>query len=315
MSHTTGNITPLIRADLWTSEIKEILEDELMGMKYVRMLSSFPDGDTFHIPSIGQAEVDDYVEDQDVKFQALATGDFTFQITEYKSAATYITDKAKQDSFYADQLIASFVPKMTRAIMVEVESDIMSLASQQTAGDLNEINGAAHRFVASGASGEITLQDFAKAKLALKKANAGDRNLVAIVDPSVEYTLSTLTNLVNVSNNPKWEGIVRDGIATGMKFSMNVYGFDVFTSNYVHNSGAETIDGNSTNATGVSNMFFSADASILPFIGAIRQPASVEFNRNVPRQRDEYVVTMRYGFKLYRPENLVVVLTNTDVIA
>jgi hypothetical protein len=30
-----------------------------------------------------------------------------------------------------------------------------------------------------------------------------------------------------------FEGIVRDGVATGMRFVANVYGFDVYTSNYL----------------------------------------------------------------------------------
>ena len=69
--------------------------------------------------------------------------------------------------------------------------------------------------------------------IALKKAKVADRGMVAVVDPSVEFQLNTLTNIVNVSNNPMWEGIVRDGIATGMRFVANVYGFDVYTSNYL----------------------------------------------------------------------------------
>ena len=32
------------------------------------------------------------------------------------------------------------------------------------------------------------------------------------------------------------------------------------------------------------------------------------------RQRDEYVVTARYGFDLYRPESLVTVVTDTDQV-
>ena len=40
--------------------------------------------------------------------------------------------------------------------------------------------------------------------------------LIAIVDPSVEYELNTLTNIVNMSNNPRWEGIVESGIGSGM---------------------------------------------------------------------------------------------------
>ena len=96
----------------------------------------------------------------------------------------------------------------------------------QTASDLNSINNGDHRFVAGGTNEVITPQDFQRARYALQKANVPMTNLVAIVDPSVEYELATHTNLVNISNNARWEGIVRDGMSTGMKFLMNVYGFD-----------------------------------------------------------------------------------------
>lgn len=70
---TTNTIDHLIRSNLWTTELKEILEDELMAMKYVNWISSFPDGDTWNQPSIGQAEINDYAEDQQIKFTAMDT--------------------------------------------------------------------------------------------------------------------------------------------------------------------------------------------------------------------------------------------------
>lgn len=309
MSGFTTQTEHLTRSQVWSNDLKDILEDELQMLKYVKMLDQFPDGDTFNIPSLGQAQIDDYVENTEVKFRAMDTGNFTFQITEYLSGGTYITDKQKQDMFYPE-IISAFVPKMSRAMMVRMESDIMALANNQTAADLNKINGAAHRFVAGGgaSAGLVGPSDFSAAKYSLKKANVPMTNLVAIVDPEVEHILETATNLVNVSNNPKWEGIVSDGIASGMKFVKNVYGFDVYTSNYIAETGNETIGSRSV-TDGRANMFFSAASDVLPFVGAIRQQPEVESERNSKKRRDEYSVTARWGFKLYRPENLVVMLT------
>lgn len=307
---TAANNEHLIRSNLWSSQIKETLEDDLLGTKYVDMITDFPDGDTVNIPSIGQAETYDYEEGQAVRYTAMDTGNFTFSITDYKASATYITNKMKQDSFYMSRLVSSFVPKQARALAVAMESDIMAIGnSGQTASDLNTINGADHRFVASGTNDVIALTDFAKAKYALQVANVPMTNLVAIVDPSVEYTLSTLTNLTNVSNNPKWEGIVRDGMSTGMRFVMNIYGFDVYMSNYLPSSISETIDSNSI-TNGVANYFFSAAPDVLPFVGNVRQAPKVDSEYNKDLQREEYVTTCRYGFKLYRPENLVTVLSD-----
>jgi hypothetical protein len=310
----------LIRSELWSNELKEILRDELMAQRFVRTLEGFPDGNTFTIPSIGQAQVDDYEEDTEINFRPMDTGEFQFSITEYLSSGTYITDKAKQDSFYTAQLIAKFVPEQMRALMVRYETDILKQPEEGIAANSNNtIDGVEHRWAAGGTGAVMTVEDFARARYVLKKSHVPDRNLVAIVDPSVEHTMNTLTNLVNVSDNPRWEGIVSDGIASGMKFVKNIYGFDVYTSNYLKdindsalpNAADTTVDFSTVN--GKANLFFSADSSVTPFIGAWRQQPKVEFERQGTRQRDAYFTTARYGVKMYRPENMVVVPSKDNV--
>src|SRR5690606_14691502 len=272
----TYNTEHLIRSEIWSSQIKEVLEDELFAMRYVDMIQDFPDGDTINIPSIGQAEQSDYVEGQAVKDTAMDTGNFQFSITDYKQSGTYITNKMKQDTFYLDRLISKFVPSQARAIMTGIEEKVLSVGPDgQTPSDLNNINGAPHRFYGQGSGNKISPEDFALAKFALQKANVPMTNLVAIVDPSVEFQLSTLQNLVNISNNPRWERIVRDGMSTGMRFIMNVYGFDVYMSNYLKSGITETIDGQSA-TNGVANLFFSATPDVLPFVGQIRQAPRVD---------------------------------------
>ncbi len=272
---------------------------------------------TFTIPSIGEGTVRDYVENQPIVYDALDTGEFQLTITEYLSSGNYITKKARQDSFYSAELEASFVPKQSRALAEKLESDIMALGAGgasggQTADDANVINGADHRFVATGTNEVMAIADYAKALHSLKKANVPDQALIGIVDPSVEFELNTSTNIVNVSNNPRFEGIINTGIASGMRFVKNVFGFDLFTSNYLATAN-ETIV--LTTASGKANMFFSAaDQRNLPFIGAWRQMPEVDAEYNKDFQREEYVTTARYGLKVYRPENLVVILSDDDQV-
>ncbi len=314
MAFTTNNTPHLYRTNLYNAQMKEVFEDQLSGLNYVNMLSDFPDGDTWNIPSLGQAEVYDYEEGQAIRYSGLDTGNFTFSITDYIATGMYITNKVKQDSFYANQLAASFVPKMTRAIQVEMEKNLMAVGpAGQTASNVNLINDAQHRWVASGSNEVIAIEDFAKARYALRKANVPMSNLVAIVDPSVTHTLSTLAGINNLSYNPQWEGIVSTGGTTGMRFVMNVHGFDVYESNYLRKSGSETISAK-TSAIGINNLFFSADSMATPFLGAIRQAPVVESDYNKDLQREEYVMTARWGFKLYRPENMVIVLTDDDQV-
>jgi hypothetical protein len=320
MAMTTSNTTFLQRAQVYSSELKEILRDEMMAQRYVRMLDGFPDGNTFNIPSIGQAQVDNYSEDSAVTYRPLDTGNFTFSVDKYLSSATYMTKKAEQDTFYSSELMSRFVPEQERAIMEHFETTTLAAPESGVSANSTEtINSISMRVGSTGTGEVITLKEFAYARYALKKQNVPDSNLVAIVDPSVEYTLNTLTNVVNVSNNPRFEGLVRDGIATGMRFIANVYGFDVYCSNFLPTAtdnalpdlAAANQDYSSTN--GVVNLFFSADQSVNPFVGAFRQQPQVDYDYNKDFQRHEFVTTARYGVKLYRPENMVRVVTKPTV--
>jgi HK97 family phage major capsid protein len=311
----TANSTLLTRQEIWSRDLKESLQDELSATKYIDMIVDFPDGDTFTIPSIGEAQVDDYVEDTAVTYRPLDTGEWQFTIDEYIQSATHISNKAMQDVFYANQLLAGFVPKQHRAIMEHFETTVLAKPEAIfSANGQGAINGAKHR-MAGGNGGQIELADFAYASYALKKANVADTNMVAIVDPSVAFLLDTLSNLTSVSNNPMWEGIVADGISTGMKFVKNIYGFDVYTSNYLpdvtdgalpERDGSTTKDYSSVN--GKANYFFSAASDVLPWKAAWRQTPTVESEYNKDFQRTEIVTTGRYGAKLYRPENMVTVV-------
>lgn len=312
---TAASNDHLIRSNIWSQDLKDVLEEELFAQKWVKMVD-FPDGDTLNIPSIGAMESADYTEDNAVSYTRMDTGNFTFTIDQYKSSATYITNKMKQDSFYMNELMSSFVPKQARALSEAMETNVLKVAATgQTAANTNTINGAEHRWIGQGSNETITPQDFAKAKFALRKANVPMTNLVAIVDPSVEYELETSTNLVNVSNNPHWEGIIASGMSTGMRFFKNIYGFDVYVSDFLHKNTATENIGTPTTAIGaVNNLFFSATPDVLPIVGSVRQAPKVDSEYNKDFQRDEYVTTCRYGHKLFRPENLCVVVTDVDQV-
>lgn len=321
--NTTINTAVLIRSNLWSNQLKDTLIDELAAQKYVEWMD-FPDGTTWNIPSIGDLDASDYAEDTAVEYTPMDVGNFTFTITNYKQSGTYITNQARQDLFYSSQLEAAFVPKQERAISVALEIDILAQGQPgtpngQTTANRNIINGADHRWVATDIANSVRTigpKDFAKARYSLKKANVPDTNLIAIVDPSVEYHINTLTGLVDLTYNPKWEGIVNTGVATGMQFRFNVFGFDVYTSNYLPVIAAsETINAVASGANAVANLFFSAAGGMeKPWVGSMRQMPKVDGEYNKDYQREEYVITARWGVKLYRQENFVTILSSTDVI-
>jgi hypothetical protein len=306
----------LVRTELWSSELKDILQEQLMGTKYVRMLNGFPDGNQFTIPSIGELPMREVAEATPVTYDAMDTGEFTFSIDRYVESATYITDKAKQDSYYAQQLIGMFPAKMRRALDENLEGSVMGLINTQTANDTNTINGADHRFVASGNTNTtLTLDDFAKAKYALDKAQAGGMR-VAVIDPSQEYVFNNLVGAQAFTNNPAFEGIVNGGFVnsvTGMRFVKNIFGFDVYVSNFLTAPTDTSVDSVSVPASPVTNIFMSVGGDLTPFVGAYRQMPNVEYERNKDMRRDEYVMNARFGLKLYRPECVVGVISKSTI--
>jgi len=311
-----ANTQFLVRTNLWSRQIKELLLDELNAMKFVRILSDFPDGYTLNIPSIGEATEQDFTEGQAIKYSAMDTGNFTFSFDQYKYSANAISEKFKRDSYYAADVIAAFVPRQHRVLMEGVETRILAQANNgQTASNPNIINLADHRFVATGVNTGLALPDFARAQYALTKANVPLTNLVGVIDPSVAYTIQTQANLVNLlSPMPMWEGVVKEGAVSGFKFRFNLYGFDLYVSNYLPSIASETISGTAV-TSGVANYFFSAaPGDTLPWVGGFRQMPTVysEFNKDL--QQEEYLTITEYGFKLYRPENMVTILTATGVV-
>jgi hypothetical protein len=319
----TDQYTHLSRSNLWSTQLKDVLESKLMGFNWIKMVSEFTDGDTLNIPSIGSMVATDYEEGNQVPYSAFNTGNFTFTITEYKAIGTYIYNKFKQDSFYMNEVQSSFVPKMSRAIAVAMETDMLRACAPstlggftggQTATDYNVLNGARHRWVGSGSSETISIDDIRQAAYALERGNVPLTNLVGIIDPSVAYALGSQPNLLNFSNNPQWEGVITSGVSDGMKFFKNIWGFDLYVSQHLHvNNASEAIDGR-TAAAGVNNMFFSAAGDVLPIIGQVRQAPKVDSSYNKDYQRDEFVTTARWGVKMFRPENMVMVVTDTDQV-
>lgn len=311
----------LIRSEVWSAELKDILLDMLQGQRLVNWMTNFPDGTTFTIPSIGEIPMRTATETGSVVYDTLDTGEFQFTIDKYPEAAVFITDKAKQDMYYYNQLVASFVPKMKRAIEENLESNIFVLANSQTASNANSINGASHRWIGRGSTNTtLALEDFAYAKYSLDKAGASAQR-IAVIDPSQEFVLNTLTNIVNVSNNARFEGIVNGGFVnstTGMSFVKNIYGFDVYVSNYLATPADTAINADargsiSAPSSPIANLFMSFGGDETPFKGAWRQMLRVESERNKDLRRDEYVMNGRYGLKLYRPETLAVAITTTSV--
>lgn len=307
----------MLRQNIYSREITRMFQDELFAMRFVRTITDFPDGTTLNIPRLGQAEQSDFAEGQAIKYNKFDTGNFTFQIDQYKYSANSISEKFKRDSFWSAEIQAAFAPEQHRALMKGFEARVFNRANaSQTASSLNTINTAPHRWVAKGTNNTLSIKDFFLAEYALRKANVPMRNLVAIVDPSAVFAFENQTNAVNLlSPMPRWGNMVNEGLVNGFQFRFSIAGFDVYVSNYLQNQISETV--NSVAVTnGVANIFFSAEpGNTLPWIAAFRQMPTVfsEFNKDL--QQTEFLTICEYGVQIFRPENLVIVLSDTTQVS
>ncbi len=317
MSNVTANQAPLIKAQVFSEFMLEHIADGFLPDGLHRDVSDFGDGDTLFIPVMGETVLRDYAENTGVEFDAVDTGQIQLVITEYVSAASYITDKLKQDAYKAAALEQAIPKEHLRLIKERYETDLLAQANKQTLGNPNLINRFAHRWVAASGTttGVLTLEDFAYAKLSADKANMPETNRVAIVDPIVEMTLNTSVAAQAFTNNPQFEGIVNSGFAKGKRFVRNIYGWDVYVSNRLPTI-TETINGGPHGSSkavtaGKVNIFgVFADDQHTPFMGAWRAMPASEGFRNTTFKRDEYSTTARWGFGLQRPESLISILSS-----
>ena len=315
MSNVTGNQSPLIKAQVFSEFMLEQINDGFLPEGLHRDVGDFGDGDTLFIPVMGETTLREYAEDEDIRYDAVDTGQITLQITEYVSAASSVSRKLQQDGYKAASLEAQIPKDHLRLIKERYEGDMLAQANKQTLGSTNSINGFAHRYIASGANRQMTLEDIMYAKLALDKANMPDTGRVAVVDAITEAALNVQIGTQAFINNPMFEGLITTGFANGRRFVRNIYGFDIYVSDRLPRIATESITGgagaNTSVTAGVANLFMCvADDQHKPFMGAWRQMPNTDGEFNKDRQRDEYVTTARWGFGLQRPESLVTILTS-----
>jgi len=212
----------------------------------------------------------------------------------------------------------------TRALGENHETRFLAVANAaQTNANVNLVNGRPHRWIGGG-SGVTTrvmsMSDLIGMKLAFDKANVPAAGRMAIVDPIVEATLNSLTNLVNVSNNPMFEGIITEGFAKDHKFVRNIFGFDIWTSNFLPvKTATEALNAssynlaNTTAAIGdVANLFMCvSDDSTKPIMHAWRRAPKTEGWRDNEERADKYQVTSRFGLGAQRVDTLGTILTTT----
>lgn len=197
----------------------------------------------------------------------------------------------------------------TRAIQEVFESRFLAKAqSLQTNANPNTVNGFAHRISSTASGNVMQLGDIIKMKLAFDKANVPMAGRVLIVDP---VTAATLDGQVSIGRDvtPFAERILQNGFAREHQYLMNLYGFDIITSNRLPRGTFS--DGTTSVSNAVANIAMCvADDNTKPVMGAWRRMPRVEGERNKDLRRDEFVTSSRWGFGGQRVDTLGVYITS-----
>ena len=324
MSMLTSNTTAFVEATQYSQFILDNLHDYLLPEGLYRDVSDFGSGTTLNIKTVGTVTIQDAAEDTPLNFNPIDTGNITLTITDYIGDAWKVSDDLREDGAQIDSLMSMRAMESTRALGENHESRFLAVANAaQTVANVNLVNGRPHRWIGGGTgvtTRVMSMSDLIAMKLAFDKANVPAAGRIAIVDPIVEATLNSLTNIVNVSNNPMFEGIITEGFAKDHKFVRNIFGFDIWTSNFLPvKTATEALNAssynlaNTTAAIGdVANLFMCvSDDSTKPIMHAWRRAPKTEGWRDNEERADKYQVTSRFGLGAQRVDTLGTILTTT----
>jgi len=309
----TTNSQAFIEAEQYSSFILLNLHDGLLPETFYRNVGDFGSGTTLNIKTVGTATLQEASEDTPLIYNPIESGTVTLTITNYVGDAWYVTDDLREDGDQIPQLMAERSAESTRALQETFESRFLKTANDsQTDANANLINGFAHRIASAvattGHENTFELAGLIGMRLAFNKANVPAEGRIFICDPVVEATLNGLVN-ITTDVTPFAAQILEGGMARGQKFIMNIYGWDIMTSNRLE---AGTFSDGTTSVTdGVANIFMCVlDDQTKPIMGAWRRMPKVEGERNKDRARDEFVVRARWGMGPQRVDTLGIYITD-----
>ena len=306
----TTNTRSFIEAEQYSDFILLNLHDGLLPEAFYRDISDFQHGSNLHIKTVGTVTLQDAAEDTPLIYNPIETGEIMFHITQYVGDAWYVTDDLREDGTNIDMLMTQRATESTRSYQERVETDFLAAAAGVYTGSNTNfaVNGFAHKVVSAQNNNTISLAHFIAMRLAFDKAQVPEVGRVAIVDPTVE---ATLNGLVTITSNitPFAQEILKTGLSRGMRFTMNLYGWDILISNRLYQGAAN--DGTTSLANGVYNLFMCIlDDQTKPIMHAVRRQPKVEGERNKDKARDEFIMRARYGFGAQRIDTLGTVITD-----
>jgi hypothetical protein len=323
MTQLTTNTTAFIDAQIYSKYILDNLEPFLLPEIFWRDVSDFQSGTTLNVKTVGDVVLQEAAEDVPLIYNPIDTDTITLTITDYVGDAWGVSDDLRQDGSQIDQLMGLRARASTRALAQHHESRFLAkLATIQTNANVNLVNGAPHRWVAGGSGGTnrvMTMDDLSYMQFAFDTADVPQEGRVAIVPPVVALALNNLPNIVNVMNNPMFDGIVTSGFQRNHRFVKNIFGWDIWTSTRLPvktatealNASTYGLANDTAEIGDVASVFMCvADDNCKPIMHAWRKMPSVEGWRDHELRQDKFQTLSRFGFGGQRLDTVGVIWTS-----
>jgi len=305
----TTNTTAFVEQEIYSDFILMNLHDGLLGTEFYRDVGDFGSGDTLNIPTIGSVTIQEGAENEAFTYNPIDTGRVQLVISDYVGDAWYVSDDIREDGTNIDALMSARSAESTRAIQENFETRFLSVANAaQTDANANAINGFPHRIGSAETNDVFALSHLISMRLSFDKANVPEQGRVFIADGVVEATLNGLVN-ISTDVTPFAKDILNNGMSSGMRFVQSLYGFDVILSNRLPKGNFS--DGTNAVTGAVANIAMCVlDDQCKPLMAAWRRQPRVEGERNKDLQRDEFVVSARFGIGAQRVDTLGVIITS-----
>jgi len=309
----TTNTQAFIEAEVESQFILMNLHDGLLGEQFYRNISDFSHGSQLNIKTVGSVTLQECSENVALDYSPIESGTINFALTDSTGDAWFVTDDLREDGNQVEALMTARSVESTRAFQEHFESRFFEVANAgQTNADANSVNGFAHRVASAETNNVFALGQLASVRLAFNKANVPSAGRVLFIDPVAE---TTLTNLITVTSDISSFGVdvLKQGFASGMEFSMRLYGFDIIVSNRLPVGSFS--DGTTAVTGAVANIAMCVlDDQTKPVMGAIRRVPSVEGERNKDLRRDEFTASGRFGLGVQRLDTLAVIITSATKV-
>jgi hypothetical protein len=215
----------------------------------------------------------------------------------------------REDGAQIEQLMAERQVASTRAIQEDFETKFLRKCNTlQTDADPNTVNGFAHRIASTATDNVLQLSDLVSLKVAFDKAHVPYAGRILILDPVCAGTLDNLTTITH-DVTPFGEKVLVNGFDRDHEFLMNLYGWNIITSNRLDQG--DFSDGTTAVTGAVANVAMCVlDDNCKPIMMAWRRMPKMEGERNKDLRRDEFTHSARYGFGGQRVDTLGIYITS-----